>query len=91
MSTNTYKIGEIRNKTGEDNVCLNKQTSALFMAFSRLARASLKEPMSIRPSCSNRAPRHATAALKHTHTHHIYHTVYTYIIYIILILFQYFW
>lgn len=43
-----------------------RQTSALFMALSRLVSASLKEPTRMRPSCSNRAPTHATAALKHT-------------------------
>lgn len=45
-----------------------RQTSAFFMFFRRLLMTSLKEPTRNRPSCSNREPRHATAALKYTHT-----------------------
>lgn len=44
-----------------------RQTSAFFMFFRRLLMTSLKEPTRNRPSCSNREPRHATAALKYTH------------------------
>lgn len=47
----------------------SRLTSAFFMVLSRLLMTSLREPTRSRPSCSNREPRHATAALNPTHTH----------------------